>query len=74
MKRILALLAQPWDLMRIIRLSFAILAGVQCVQHPDVMVGLISVFFFYQAVANTGCCGSRCAVPPPPSNSDVEKA
>jgi len=73
MKRILALLAQPWDLMRIIRLAFAILAGVQCVQQPDIMVGLISLFFFYQAIANTGCCGRSCALPPPRTKNDMEQ-
>lgn len=50
-----------WHFMRVLRLGFAILFAVQAVMMKDWLVGLMSGFFMYQAVMNTGCCGETCA-------------
>jgi len=53
-----------WDLMRSLRLVMGIIIAMQAVQSGDVMLGFLSVFFLFQAVTNTGCCGSNgCSVP-----------
>lgn len=52
-------LLENWHLMRWIRLSFGIIIAVQAIQTHDVLVGSISIFFLYQAVTNTGCCGAN---------------
>lgn len=67
-----------WHPMRILRLGLAIMMLVASIQSKDYMIGAFSLFFLYQAVANTGCCGaSGCSTPPPrrqsnePANEDI---
>lgn len=50
-----------WHLMRLLRLAFGVLFAVQAIMMKDMLVGLMSGFFMYQAVTNTGCCGESCA-------------
>lgn len=53
-----------WHFMRWLRLGLGIFVAVQAIQMHDTLSGLIAFFFLYQAVTNTGCCGSGgCAVP-----------
>ena len=53
-----------WHFMRWLRLGLGIFIGVQAIQMQDTLSGFIAVFFLFQAVTNTGCCGSAgCAVP-----------
>jgi hypothetical protein len=53
-----------WHLMRIIRLVIGLFIGTAAIAHADVMMGLFSAFFLFQAVTDTGCCGSAaCAQP-----------
>ena len=57
-------LTTGWHFMRIVRLCLGIFIAVQAVQTHDSVSGFIAVFFLYQAVTDTGCCGSQgCAVP-----------
>jgi hypothetical protein len=50
-------LTTGWDLMRVLRLTMGLLAAVQAIELRDPLIGLISVFFLYQAMANVSCCG-----------------
>jgi hypothetical protein len=54
-----------WHVMRIVRLAIGVWMLVVAVQTRDWVVGLFSAFFLYQAVTDTGCCGSQgCYAPP----------
>ncbi len=69
--RIMNILTHPkevlfsnWHFMRWLRLALGIYVGVQAIQFTDALAGMVSVFFLYQAITNTGCCGaSGCSVP-----------
>jgi hypothetical protein len=53
-----------WDFMRWLRLGIGVLIGIQSIRTFDAFSGLIAIFFLFQAITNTGCCGSGgCAVP-----------
>lgn len=52
-----------WHLMRIIRLIFGIVMGVNAATTHDPLSGIIAAIFLFQATTNTGCCGASCAVP-----------
>ena len=49
-----------WHFMRFFRLFFGIYAAVQFVESHEMLAGLISTFFLYQAVTNTGCGVNAC--------------
>jgi hypothetical protein len=54
-----------WDTIRIMRLAIGLMLLVAGIQSRDWMIGLFSIFFIYQAVTATGCCGAGgCARPP----------
>lgn len=60
-----------WNLMRFLRLGIGIYIAVQAIETLSAFSGVVAVFFIYQAVTNTGCCGSNgCAVPLKKSNPD----
>ena len=53
-----------WHFMRWLRLAIGLFLSWQMVQSPDVFTGLIAGVFLFQAITNTGCCGSSgCATP-----------
>ena len=57
--------------MRFLRLGIGIYIAVQAIETQSAFSGVVAVFFIYQAVTNTGCCGSNgCAVPLKKSNPD----
>ena len=45
--------------MRWLRLSLGVFIGVQAFQTHDLLSGAIALFFLFQAVTNTGCCGDN---------------
>jgi hypothetical protein len=50
--------------MRIMRLAIGVWLLVVGIQTHDWAVGLFSIFFLYQAVTDTGCCGTQgCYTP-----------
>lgn len=50
--------------MRWIRLGFGLFLTVQAFQLHDGFAAVIAAFFLFQAVTNTGCCGtSGCSIP-----------
>ena len=53
-----------WDFMRALRLGLGIYIAIQAVQTQSILSGVIAGFFLFQALTNTGCCGSKaCAIP-----------
>lgn len=54
-----------WHLARIMRLGIGIMLLVMGIQNKDWAMGLFSVFFLYQALTDTGCCGSQACYTPP---------
>jgi uncharacterized membrane protein HdeD (DUF308 family) len=63
MKAIKNRLTTNWHLMRIMRLGIGILILVMGFQTKDWITGVLSAFFIFQAVTDTGCCGtSSCNI------------
>ena len=57
--------------MRFLRLGLGIYIAVQAVETLSVFSGVVAAFLIFQAVTNTGCCGSNgCSVPTKKTNSD----
>lgn len=53
-----------WNFMRWLRLGLGGFILVQAFMHHDSISGIFGAFFVFQALTNTGCCGSGgCAVP-----------
>lgn len=51
-----------WSVMRIIRLTLGSMIVYQAVVYHDSIAGLIGGLLLFQAVTNTGCCGTNsCA-------------
>lgn len=61
-----------WNFMRLVRLGFGVIFIIQAIQTSDAMMGFISLFFLFQAITNTGCCGINGCVNPPIKNSRTE--
>jgi hypothetical protein len=62
---------QNWNFMRWLRLALGIYIAVQAVETLSIFSGVVAAFFIFQAITNTGCCGSNgCAVPAKKNNSD----
>lgn len=53
-----------WHLVRIMRLGIGMMLLVAGIQNKDWAMGLFSLFFLYQAVTDTGCCGTKGYCPP----------
>ena len=53
-----------WNFMRGQRLVLGVIFLMQAIEMRDIITGLIATFFLFQAVTNTGSCGTNgCAVP-----------
>jgi hypothetical protein len=68
---------QNWNFMRLLRLGLGIYIAIQAVETLSILSGVVASFFIFQAITNTGCCGSNgCAVPTkkrnPAKTEDVE--
>ena len=48
-----------WHLVRLFRLGIGIIMLVVAIQNRDWVIGLLSAFVLYQALTDTGCCGSQ---------------
>ncbi len=58
-----------WNFMRGLRLVLGFIFLMQAIEMRDIITGLIATFFLFQAVTNTGCCGTNgCAVPTKKTN------
>lgn len=59
-----------WNFMRILRLGLGIYIAIHAVETQSMISAIFSVFLLFQAISNTGCCGSNgCAVPIKKNNS-----
>ena len=60
-----------WNFIRWFRLGFGVFWAAQAIQTHDSLSGFIAVFFLFQAITNTGCCGvNGCAMPITKNKSD----
>lgn len=58
-----------WNFMRVLRLGLGVIIAIQAIKMHDMLSGGIAVFFLFQAITNTGCCGvNSCAMPEKDSN------
>lgn len=74
MTNIIKKLTSGWYLARIIRLGVGILAAVEAIRLHDYAIGILSAFFLYQAITDTGCCvGAGCVVRPGQQDGDKEE-
>lgn len=63
-----------WNLIRWLRLVIGAYFAVQAIATQEIFSGVIAAFFLYQAITNTGCCGtSGCAVPNTKNNPGKSK-
>lgn len=61
-----------WNFMRFLRLGLGIYISVQAFETLSFLSGAVAVFFLFQAITNTGCCGTNsCEVTTKKSNSDT---
>lgn len=59
-----------WNFMRFLRLGLGIYIAVQAIVTLSLLSGAMAVFFLFQAITNTGCCGTNsCAVTTKKSDS-----
>jgi len=58
-------LVTNWHAMRIFRLGTGTMLIVAGIQNHDLAMGLLGIFFLYQAATDTGCCSdsSTCRIP-----------
>jgi hypothetical protein len=64
-------LFQNWNFMRFLRLGLGIYIAYQAVETLSIFSGVVAAFFIFQAITNTGCCGSNgCSVPTQKINPD----
>jgi hypothetical protein len=66
-------LLHHWHLMRVLRLGIGIFIAQQAIQNQDLLAGLIATFFLYQAISNTGCCGTNACITTPKKDQDNTK-
>ena len=60
-----------WDFMRFLRLALGIYIAYQAVETLSILSGVVAAFFLFQAITNTGCCGTNsCSVPIKKDNFD----
>lgn len=55
---------RDWHLRRVLGLGVGLFLAYQSLINNEVLTGVLSLIFLFQAVTNTGCFGrSGCAVP-----------
>jgi len=60
-----------WHFMRFLRLGLGVYIAIQAIETHSLLSGIVALFFMFQAITNTGCCGTNgCAVPMKKNNSD----
>ncbi len=73
METIKQMIFTNWHFMRWLRLVLGGFIAIQAIQNHDLVPGLIGVFFLYQAITNTGCCGTKsCAVTPTKNTEEIK--
>jgi hypothetical protein len=62
-----------WNWMRWLRLILGIFIAVQAIQSHDTLFGIMAAFFLFQALTNTGCCGTNGCTTTTPTKQDLDK-
>ena len=58
-----ALIFSGWDVLRLLRLALGIFCLGDALVQKNLLTGVIGTVLLYQALFNTGCCGSGgCAI------------
>lgn len=57
------LLFTNWHIMRWIRLAFGLFSLQQAFQYREILFGVMTAFFLFQAIFNTGCSLNGCTIP-----------
>jgi hypothetical protein len=53
-----------WNFIRWLRLGLGVFIAIQAIQNQEWFSGVIAAFFLFQAITNTGCCGTNeCSLP-----------
>lgn len=75
MQAVKQMLFTGWTIMRWLRLVLGSIIAVQAIQQHDSLSGIIAAFFLFQAITNTGCCGSQgCGMPMRKTTATTEDA
>ena len=52
-------LLKGWNYMRWLSLGIGLLMTIQGIKMQESLSGILGILFLYQAITNTGCCGSN---------------
>jgi hypothetical protein len=63
MNGIKQMILAPWDFMRWLRLALGLFFVYQASIQHDMLAGFMGSFFLFQAITNTGFCGTACSIP-----------
>ena len=64
-----------WHAIRVFKLGVGITAVAEGIYFSDAAIGLLGVFFLYQSVTNSACCGTAaCFVKPNTKNDMVDNS
>lgn len=67
-EQIIQQLFTNWHPMRWVALAFGLFLGYNWLFNSATVSGILSLFFLFQAVTNTGCLAGRCHVPSAPAD------
>jgi len=64
MNKIATQIIQKWNVKRVLGLIIGLFLAIQAVIYKDAILGILSVFFLFQIVTNTGCfSANECSIP-----------
>jgi hypothetical protein len=61
-----------WHPMRWVALAFGLVLGYNWLMYNASLSGVLSIFFLFQAVTNTGCLAGQCAPRTTASDESLE--
>jgi len=63
MSDLLNTVTRGWNIIRLIRVIFGLIALIYALQSHDSMLAFAGAVLFFMGVFNMGCAGRACAVP-----------
>ncbi len=73
MSRIKDKLLHNWHIMRLLRTGIGLWALGEAIYTHDWAISLLAVFFLYQGITDTGCCGSAACYTPRVKKAEVRE-
>ena len=74
MEALVSRIFQNWNIRRFIGLIIGLFVAIQALIYKDPLLGVLSAFFLFQIVTNTGCFGAgACSIPYPDSINESKK-